>query len=61
VNRTMRLPRELQLGDVIVGGSKSRDKGEVIKSIQHYACGGRGTHINGKDCYHWSIPVQIYS
>lgn len=53
-----RMPREIKLGDVIADGSKN---GLKVTRIEHYACSKRDTHINGSDCYPWSIPVQIYS
>lgn len=53
-----RLPRELQLGDVIADGSKT---GVKVNKIAHYACSKRDTHVNENQCYPWSIPVQIFS
>lgn len=53
-----KMPRELQLGDIIADGSK---KGCKVEEISHYACGNRHTHVNGKDCYMWSIPVQVFT
>lgn len=53
-----KMPRELSLGDIIADGSK---QGTKVTDIAHYACSKRGTHVNGKDCYPWSIPVSIFA
>ena len=52
-----KLPRELQLGDIIADGSK---KGCKVNEIAHYACGKRNTHVNNNGCYQWSVPVRVY-
>lgn len=52
-----RMPRELQLGDVIADGS---EKGLKVLQIAHYACSKRDTHVNKDECYPWSIPVRIF-
>jgi len=53
---TNRMPRELKLGDVIADGTP---KGIKIKSVEHYACSKRDTHINEHLCFPWSIPVAV--
>lgn len=53
-----RMPREIKLGDVIADGTP---KGMKVKTVEHYACSKRGTHVNDHLCYPWSIPVRIFA
>lgn len=56
----MKMPRELEIGDQIVTGSRGpRLLTEKVTQVEHYACSGRNTHVNSSACYPWSVAVEV--
>ena len=55
-----KLPRELVLNDqIVISEPGQKLKTLKVTRVEHYACSQHGTHINGQDCYTWSIPVRV--
>lgn len=50
------MPRDLKVGDLLV---KDHGKTEKITTLEHWACSKYDTHVNGRDCYSYHIPVTI--